>query len=61
MVSEDFSNSVTPMKILEESENESIEELELEDFELGEDTVSARHQFMDKMQNALNDWESKQK
>jgi hypothetical protein len=60
MVSEDVSNSVTPIEILEESKDESVEEIKLDDFEPGEDTVSARCDFMDNMQNKFNNWELKQ-
>jgi len=49
------------METVKESEVESVEELELEDFELEGDTVSAQSQFAEKMQKAFNDWESMQK
>ena len=54
------SNSPSPTETVEESEAESDEEHELEDFEPEEDTVSARRNFVDKMQGAFNIWESKQ-
>jgi len=46
------------MEIVMESE---VEELELEDVESEEDTVSARQQFVEKLQKAFDDWDSKQK
>jgi homoaconitase/3-isopropylmalate dehydratase large subunit len=49
------------MENVEESEAKSVEELELEDFDMEKGTASARHQFVDKMQKAFNDWELKQK
>jgi len=46
--SDNFSNSPTPMQIVMESEVESVKELELQDVESEEDTVSACQQFVEK-------------